>query len=168
MYSISLTVKIKRGNVLSFFFFSLFVPVPNPSIQRWQLKLNMAEAGHFVQELERFDPCGGMVLLYHYPKALSIAWLPPHPHSRRIRWPSNLWNCVCDQTFRLHEGHIEWNRGLISAVWWDETIKYCRFNANNPHTQTDFFSLLSRFLKIWSLLYSHTRPTYFPPSVIHQ
>lgn len=24
-----------------------------------------------------------------------------HTHSKRIRWPSNLWNLVCDQTFRL-------------------------------------------------------------------
>lgn len=49
----------------------------------WPLKSNMAEAGHFVQWLERFDPGGGLVPIILLLQGIEHPPPPPLPHTPR-------------------------------------------------------------------------------------
>lgn len=83
-----------------------------PSFQFKFLKQNMVEVVHFLWRLKRFQA----VVSSNYITPWGMKGPQPtynDTHKPGIRWPSNLWNSVCDKFFTS----IRWMRSIPVSIW---------------------------------------------------
>lgn len=101
----------------------------------------MAEAGHFVQGLERFDPWGGLVPIIPIPQGIEHPPTAPH-----IPTPKGSGDPPTFETVSVIKPSASAKDTLIEtqacfsvqviflsrcvAVAWDKNIKYCKFSSN--------------------------------------